>query len=78
MQIKVIGMGCDKCDTLYANVQEAVRNLGVEAEIEKVEDLVEIVKLGVMQAPALMIDGKQVLAGRSAKTRELEKLIAGK
>ena len=75
MDIKVIGMGCKDCDTLYANTVEAVRRLGLEIEPEKVEDLVEIVKLGVMQAPSLMIDGKLVAAGRVVKTAELEKMI---
>ena len=58
MEIKVIGTGCDKCDRLYENTQEALRNLGMEANVEKVEDLVEIVKLGVMTSPSLMVDGK--------------------
>lgn len=75
MNIKVIGMGCDKCDTLYANVLEAVAEAGVEAEIEKIEDLVEIVTLGVMTAPSLMIDGKLVVSGKVAKTKEILKYL---
>lgn len=51
MQIKVIGTGCDKCDKLYGNTQEALTELGIEAQLEKVEDLLEIVKLGVMTSP---------------------------
>ena len=76
MEIKVIGTGCDKCDLLYENTQEALRNLGMEANVEKVEDLVEIVKLGVMTSPSLMVDGKLVISGREAKTREIEKLLS--
>ena len=45
MNIKVIGAGCENCDKLYSNVVEAVKELNCEAEIEKVEDLIEIVKL---------------------------------
>jgi len=63
MNIKVIGMGCDKCDTLYANTVKAVSRLGLQADLEKVEDLVEIVKLGVLSAPSLMVDGKVLSAG---------------
>ena len=63
MNIKVIGMGCDRCDTLHANVLEAIRLLGCEATVDKVEDLVEIVKLGVLTAPSLMIDGKLISSG---------------
>ena len=76
MEIKVIGTGCDKCDRLYENTQEALRNLGMEANVEKVEDLVEIIKLGVMTSPSLMVDGKLVISGREAKTREIEKLLS--
>ena len=76
MEIKVIGIGCGKCDRLYENTQEALRNLGMEANVEKVEDLVEIVKLGVMTSPSLMVDGKLLIRGREAKTREIEKLLS--
>ncbi|MBM6919492.1 thioredoxin family protein [Intestinimonas butyriciproducens] len=76
MEIKVIGTGCDKCDRLYENTQEALGNLGMEANVEKVEDLVEIVKLGVMTSPSLMVDGKLLICGREAKTREIEKLLS--
>ena len=48
MNIKVIGTGCEKCDALYKNVQNAIKELDIDAEIEKVEDLIDIVKLGVM------------------------------
>ena len=75
MNIKVIGSGCEKCDTLYSNVLDAVKELGCEAEIEKVEDLIEIVKLGVMTAPSLMVDGKLVISGRVAKKEEIIKFI---
>ena len=71
MNIKVIGVGCEKCSRLYENVQKAV----CEAEVEKVEDLIDIVKLGVMSAPSLMIDGKLVVSGRVAKTSEIITLI---
>lgn len=75
MNIKIVGMGCEKCDSLYDNTLEALKELGREAEVEKVGDLLEIVKLGVMSAPSLMIDGKLVIAGRSAKKEEIIKLI---
>lgn len=75
MKIQVIGTGCEKCDTLFANVKDAVRELGIEAEIEKVEDLLEIVKLGVMTSPSLMVDGKLVVSGQVAKTKEIVALL---
>lgn len=75
MNIKVIGMGCDKCDTLYANTLEAVEKAGVTATVDKVEDLVEIVALGVMSAPSLMIDGKVVVSGTVASVKTITKLL---
>ena len=77
MNIKVIGMGCDKCDKLFENVKEAVKEVGCEAEVEKIEELLDIVKLGVMAAPSLMIDGKLEVSGRVAKKEEIIKLIKG-
>ena len=75
MNIKVIGVGCEKCDKLYSNLQEAVNEVGCEVTIEKVEDLLEIVKLGVMTAPSLMINGKLVVSGRVAKKEEIIRLL---
>ena len=54
---------------------EAVKDTGSDAGVEKVVDLMEIVKLGVMAAPSLMIDGKLVIAGRTAKTSEIVRLL---
>ncbi|GAA6513826.1 thioredoxin family protein [Merdimmobilis hominis] len=75
MQIKVIGTGCDKCDKLYGNTQEALTELGIEAQLEKVEDLLEIVKLGVMTSPSLMIDGKLVVSGQVVSKDKIKKLL---
>ena len=75
MNIKVISTGCEKCDALYKNVQNAIKELDIDAEIEKVEDLIDIVKLGVMTSPSLMVDGKLVISGRVAKMEELVKLF---
>ena len=75
MNIKVIGAGCENCDKLYDNVKNAVKEIGCEATVEKVEDLLEIVKLGVMTAPSLMIDRKLVVSGRVAKKEEIIRLI---
>ena len=76
MEIKVIGAGCKECDTLYHNVKEAVKELGKDAKIEKVEELIEIVKLGILSAPSLMIDGKLIVSGRVPGVEELKKLLS--
>lgn len=75
MNIKVIGSGCTNCDKAYTVVCECVNEMGIDAEIEKVEDLVEIVKLGVMSAPSLMIDGKLVVAGQVPTKEQVKKLL---
>ncbi len=51
MKIQILGTGCAKCSTLYENVKEAVEALGIEAEMEKVTDLADIMALGVMVTP---------------------------
>lgn len=75
MEIKVIGEGCEKCDTLFNNTLDAILELGLDAQVEKVEDLIEIVKLGVMTAPSLMVDGKLIVSGQVASTEKIIKLL---
>lgn len=75
MEIKVIGEGCEKCDKLYENTCLAVKELGLEASIDKVEDLMDIVRLGVMTTPSVMVDGKLIIGGRVPKVKEIIKLL---
>ncbi|MEA4919510.1 MAG: thioredoxin family protein [Clostridiaceae bacterium] len=75
MDIKVIGTGCDKCTALYKNTIEALKKCGIEAKVEKIEDLMDIVRLGVMSAPSLMIDGKLVISGRISTAEEIAKIL---
>ena len=78
MNIKVIGSGCENCDKTNAIVKECVEELGIDAEIERVTDLVEIVKLGVMAAPSVMIDGKIVIAGQVPSKNQMMKVLKSK
>lgn len=64
MEIKVLGTGCAGCKALYANVQEAVTELGIAATVIKEEDLLKIIEYNVMTLPALVIDGKVVAKGK--------------
>ena len=75
MEIKVIGEGCEKCDKLYENTCLAVKELGLEASIDKVEDLMDIVRLGVMTTPSVMVDGKIIISGRVPQVKEIIKLL---
>ncbi len=64
MKIQVLGTGCAKCKQLTANTEQALRELGITAEVEKVEDIREIRKFNVMSTPALVIDGKVRSTGK--------------
>ena len=76
MKIQVLGTGCPRCKQLLANVQQAVAETGAEAEIEKVEDIKEIMKFRVLATPALAVDGVVKAAGRVLSPDEIRKLLA--
>lgn len=78
MEILVIGGGCASCDKVYEETQAAVAELGLQATVRKVEDLVEMVRLGVMSVPALMVDGHIVSAGRSLNKKQIMRLLEQK
>ncbi len=75
MEIKVLGPGCPKCKTLEKATLEAIESAGIEANVSKVEDIVEIMNYGVMQTPALVIDGKVVVKGRVPSVDDIKKLL---
>ena len=75
MNIKVIGSGCPDCSKLYDNTIAALQELSMDAEVEKIGDLIEIVKLGVLSAPSLMVNGKLVVSGKVASQKEIVKLL---
>ena len=81
MKIKVLGPGCANCVNLEKATRQAVADLGIDAEIEKVTDYAAIVGYGVMRTPALVVDEQVVLSGRvptAAFVRDiLEPLVAG-
>lgn len=64
MKIQVLGTGCAKCRQLSANAEKAVAALGLTVVVEKVEDLRDIMKSGVMTTPALVVDGRVRAAGK--------------
>jgi len=75
MDIKVLGTGCPKCKTLEKMTREVVEKNRISATISKVEDIMEIMKYGVMSTPALVIDGKVVLKGKVPTESELTILL---
>lgn len=75
MKIAVLGTGCAKCTKLYENVQIALQNTGVNAEVIKVTDLEDIMKYSIMFTPALAINDKKKCESKVASVEEIEKWI---
>ena len=75
MKIEVLGTGCAKCRTTEKVVKKAVEELGIQAEVVKVEDLQEIIDRGVMMTPAVIIDGEIKIVGHTPTVEEIKKLI---
>jgi len=75
MKIEVLGMGCPKCKKTFQNVRQAVEELGIEAEIIKVEDLDKITEYGVMMTPALVINGEVKVTGKIPGKEEIKDWI---
>ena len=71
----VLGPGCAKCKTTYENAVNAAKELGVDADIVKIEDIAEMMKYDVLTTPVLMIDGIAHIKGRVAQIDEIIKLL---
>ena len=75
MKIKVLGTGCPSCKILFKNVEEVISEIGIDATLEKEEDIKEIMKYGVMSLPALVINEKVKFSGKNPNKEELKKYI---
>jgi len=73
--IQILGTGCSKCKQLQANTEQALAELGLDAKIEKVQDINQIVEYGVMMTPALAIDGQVKFAGKVASAEEIKGVL---
>ncbi len=76
MKIQILGTGCPKCKKLAENAEAAAQALGIEYEIEKVTDINEIMKAGVMMTPALVVDGAVKSAGKAISADDIQKFIS--
>ncbi|WP_016777312.1 thioredoxin family protein [Anaerophaga thermohalophila] len=76
MDIKVLGTGCPKCKTLEKLTRDAVEELGIEANISKVEDIMEIMQYNVAKTPALIVDGEIVVKGSVPSYDALKKMLS--
>jgi len=78
VKVQILGTGCPKCKKLLANTEKAVEESGVEnAQIEKVDQLQDIMEFGVMMTPALAIDGEVKASGRVLSVEEIQTILEG-
>lgn len=75
MNIKVLGAGCSCCSQLYANVEEAVDELGLNQEIEFIHDIAKALEYEVLQMPALVINEKVISSGTDLSVPEIKKIL---
>ena len=75
MEIKVLGPGCSKCQALEKNVKDAIAELGLDAEIQKVTDVNDIITYGVFMTPGLVVDGQVRIVGKVASKAEIKKIL---
>ena len=75
-KIQILGTGCPKCKTLMANAEAAVKAAGVEATVERVDKIADIMNFGVMVTPALAVDGVVKSAGKVLSADEIRKFLA--
>jgi len=75
MDIKVLGSGCANCQKLERIAREVVQELGIEATVEKVTDIKEIAKAGVLITPGLMLDGEVKISGKVPSKAEVIQII---
>lgn len=76
LDIKVLGTGCAKCETLEKVTRQAVAEMELNATVEKVDDIMKIMEFGVMVTPALVVDGVVVVKGKVPKVNDLKKLLS--
>jgi small redox-active disulfide protein 2 len=74
-KIQILGTGCPKCKKLTENAESAAKELGIAYEIEKVKDINEIMKFGVMMTPALAVDGQVKSVGKVISPDEIKKML---
>lgn len=74
-KIQILGTGCEKCKNLAENAEAAVKEVGIDYELEKVTQINDIMKMGVMVTPALVINGEVKIAGKVASSDEIKAML---
>lgn len=77
MKVQILGTGCPKCKMLEANAREALKEIGRDAELVKVDNIDDIMDMGVMVTPALAIDGDVKSAGKLLTKDQIKVLLQG-
>jgi len=75
MEIKVLGPGCAKCQSLEKTVKDAVASLKLDIKVEEVKDIKQIMQYPILMTPGLVINGKVVMSGKVPSKAEVERLI---
>ena len=75
-KLQILGTGCPKCAKLAENAEAAAEALGIEYELEKITDINEIIKLGVMMTPALAVDGEVKIVGKVPEPDAIKDMLA--
>jgi len=75
MNIKILGSGCKNCRKLEENVIEALKNMNIEATMEKVTDMKDIMSYNILSTPALVVDGKVLFSGQVPNAKKIQELL---
>ncbi|MDX2200051.1 MAG: thioredoxin family protein [Phycisphaerae bacterium] len=75
MKIEILGTGCAKCNLLEQTARSAADKLGLTYQLEHVKDIKEFANRGVMFTPALVVDGKVVVAGKAPQEAEIVRML---
>ena len=75
MEIKILGTGCSKCEKLEKNLDKVLKELNIDATIEKVDDLIELVSYGVMSTPGFVVNDEVKSVGKALSVKEIKKIL---
>ncbi len=78
MKIEVVGPGCGRCIATEKNVREALKQLGISAEVNKVTNVAEFAHKGIMFTPGVIVDGQVKVSGKIPTVDELKKILSAK
>jgi small redox-active disulfide protein 2 len=76
VKVSILGTGCAKCEKLYTATEQAIGELGLDVELEKVSDIQDILAFGVMMTPALAVDGQVKVAGKIPSLAEIKEMLS--